>query len=797
MKAVKQSNAATSPVTNLEVLEDRRLMVYWPGFVGMDSVFQQYPWLTGGGNGVAVVDKGIDYLHPRFGGDPATGKASPFIVNVFDYQDNDADPFPRNPASGPSDRTGHATGVTGILAMLPFKNNVVTPYFRGDGNTYRGVLSASKIYNIRTSDEHSQDDIKAGLQWVIDNRVKYHITAINLTDFFGTSAVTPLYDAQLKQLWDAGVFMITPVANNWLGNAETGEPAHTAIGYPGKSPYIFATGGLSADGKGVRAETQRGAGLDLLAPAVNVWIPWYNDSTGAHEYVPGTGNSWGTPMVTGTAVMLQQIDPTIKPAEIMKLIQDSGVWVADSSANAALTGISGYRRLDMLSAIKMAYSLRDDAGDQGIGNDTLANATSISLDGQGNGSLSGLKLLAHDHDYYSFTVGADGKFNLSATAGAQLMDASGNVIATIGSGGLNNQALAAGTYYVHAYSDVQGLGGTYAVNIQAVTPEPPPPPPAVVVGAKGTFNDMKYDAGGNLHFVWYDAADKTLKYAARDSAQAWGAVQTIDSAPDVGSFVSLALDNTGKPSVAYYDATNADLKYASLSGSTWTTQTVESTKTVGYYPSLKFDAANNPVIAYYYKTGGDLKVATNTGSGWQTSTVDSNGDVGRYPSLAINPATGAWAVAYEATGVGAFKYAQKNNTAWSTTVVDANGLGGGFISLAFDANNLPAFSYYDAKNADLKLARFNGSVWSKTAVATKNNQGLYTNLFFDGNNPVIYYFNKTNNSLNVARSNGSVFSSTTIVSGGGRENRVAVNAAGDETFSYFDPTTADLKVTDL
>jgi len=42
----------------------------------------------------------------------------------------------------------------------------------------------------------------------------------------------------------------------------------------------------------------------------------------------------------------------------------------------------------------MAYNLRDDAGDAGAGNDTLATATSIGFDAQGKGSLTGLKLLA-------------------------------------------------------------------------------------------------------------------------------------------------------------------------------------------------------------------------------------------------------------------------------------------------------------------------------------------------------------------------------------------------------------------
>jgi hypothetical protein len=799
MKAVKQSNAAAkvkkaavakAPAFHgLEELEDRRLMTYWPDFVGMNQVFAQFPWLRGGSNGVAVIDRGIDYMHPMLGANPATNTPSPRIVNVYDWNDNDTNPMPTNPPDGPSPLAAHATGVAGILAMVSHKDS--------DGKTYQGVLQTSLIYNLRESYTDSQGSITKALQWVLDNHTKYGITAINLTDFVGTSADIPLYNAQVKALWDAGVFIATPVANNWLGDPDTGVPAHTTIGYPGKSPYIFATGGLTEDGLGVRPETQRGVGLDLLTPAINVHIPYYDPSTGQHTYTPyGTGNSWGTPMVVSTAVLLQQIDPTITPAEIMKLIQDSGVYVADTAANASITGINGYKRLDMLSAVKMAYNLRDDAMDQGAGNDTLATASSLSFNAGGSASLTGLKLLAHDHDYFKFTVGADGKFNLSAVAGAQLLDANANVIATLGTGGLANQALAAGTYYIHAYSDTMGLAGAYSVSVQTIN-QPPPPPPAVV-GTSGTFNDVKYDAGGNLHFVWYDASDKTLKYSVRDTAGAWAAVTTIDGAPDVGNFVSLALDSAGKPAVAYYDATNADLKYAKFNGSSWDTQTVESTKKVGYYPSLQFTKSDQPVIAYYYKTGGDLKVATNTGSAWQITTVDSNDDVGRYPSLAINPATGAWAVAYEATGLGAFKYAQKNGpSTWSTTVVDKNGSGGGFVSLAFDPTNLPAFSYYDASNGDLKLARYNGTAWSKTAVASKNNTGMYTNLFFAGATPVIYYYNKTADTLNRVTVSGGAFSAQTLITAGGREDRVARTVDGAETYSYFDSATGDLKVTDL
>jgi hypothetical protein len=126
-------------------------------------------------------------------------------------------------------------------------------------------------------------------------------------------------------------------------------------------------------------------------------------------------------------------------------------------------------------------------------------------------------------------------------------------------------------------------------------------------------------------------------------------------------------------------------------------------------------------------------------------------------------------------------------------MIDQNGAGGGFVSLAFDSNNLPAFSYYDAKNADLRLARSNGSVWSTQTIAAKNSQGLYTNLFFDSGSPVIYYFNKTANTLADARWDGSAWTYELLASGGGRENRVAEMSDGTETYSYFDAATGSLK----
>jgi hypothetical protein len=789
----------------LEALEERQLMASpwgkWPTFLQMDKVFEQYPWLNGSGFNVAVVDKGIDYYHPALGGNPATGTVSPRIVNVYDYRDNDTTPFPSE--SEETDKTtAHGTGVAGILAAMPYDNG---------GRHYQGMLQATKLYNLRTNRFDSQNTIKLALQWVLANHEAQHITAVNLTDFVGAarSVTTPVYAAEVKALWEAGVFILTPVANDWLGNpnSEPPTPPKEAIGFPAKDPYVYGSGGIVPiyDDTGnvifdanIRRQTQRGPGLDMLGPAQDVSLIYYTPSTNSHTFVnnSGSGNSWGTPHILATAVMIQQIDPTIMPNEIMAILQDSGPKIVDPD------GTGTYSRLDILEAVKLAYKRRDDAFDQGGGNDTRFDASPINLDADGNATVDNLKLLIGDNDYYKFTL-ADArrltvKINYSGGTPytAQLVDADGNLVGDINPGSGLTQDLAAGQYTI-VMSGPKSMVGTYA--IQVGDGGGPVDPPPSVPGQHGTFNGVQYDASNNLHFAWYDASAGLLKYSRRDAGSStWSTIQTIDSAANVGSFVSLAINGQGRPAVAYYDPHNADLKFAQFNGTDWDVAVVDSQFTTGYYPSLKFDDLNHPAITYYSKSGGSLKFATNAGSGWTTQVVDTKGDTGRFSSLALNPATGRWAVAYENSSAGLFKYAQQNNHgAWVITSVDDTDKGGGYISLTFDANNLPAFSYYDARNGNLKFARrAANNVWSKTTVAAKNTQGLYTNLFFEDNQPVIYYFNKTANKAVAARRGPSTWSLEDVATGGGRFLTLALDNDGFETFVWQQSSTGHLKVQD-
>jgi probable HAF family extracellular repeat protein len=302
-------------------------------------------------------------------------------------------------------------------------------------------------------------------------------------------------------------------------------------------------------------------------------------------------------------------------------------------------------------------------------------------------------------------------------------------------------------------------------------------------------SSMAYDTFGRLHVAYYDTDDLHLKYATRDRDGVWSAITTIDSSGNVGQFLSLALDQSDHPAVAYYDGSTADLKFAHFDGTSWTTETVDSFHSTGGYPSLAYDAAGLPAIAYWRKTSGDLRLARFDGTMWNIDTLDSAGNTGRFPSLKLNPATHRLSLAWEDHSGAKFKYAEEEaDGSYTTTVVDNTSEGGGFCSLAFNpTNNRPAFSYYESGNAVTKFAYYDGTSWLTTGMTNlPYNRGLFTQLSFDsaGIATILYYVLKAD----------AVFATTTNVDGSPGLNYATFIAPGGLAFSSLSSPLHDLTI---
>ncbi|HEX9029957.1 MAG TPA: hypothetical protein VF823_12335, partial [Anaerolineales bacterium] len=286
-------------------------------------------------------------------------------------------------------------------------------------------------------------------------------------------------------------------------------------------------------------------------------------------------------------------------------------------------------------------------------------------------------------------------------------------------------------------------------------------------------------ASGNTPYIsYYDSLSQSLKFATL-AGSSWQ-VQTIDSpsnvqaqaeasAPEdvhpsileklpaapgtpsslqaitrgVGLYTSIALDSTGKPHIAYLDAINGDLRYASWTGSVWNLETLRdgNNKQKAIFISLAIDSNDNPNIAYYDDKYDHLTLASFDGRNWSYSQVDGTTFAGVYASLALDKNDKPHISYYDAN-TGDLKYATLGNSGWSNAKVDTSGDVGGFTSITLDSNARPWISYYDFTTHSLKYARYNGTSWSSGKLTDGDSSGLYTSIATnktDGEIAISYY----------------------------------------------------------
>jgi hypothetical protein len=125
------------------------------------------------------------------------------------------------------------------------------------------------------------------------------------------------------------------------------------------------------------------------------------------------------------------------------------------------------------------------------------------------------------------------------------------------------------------------------------------------------------------------------------SAQAWQ-TQTVDTAGQVGTHTSLALDVEDLPHISYRDYGRLDLRYAHYDGITWISETVDVLDDGGLYTSLALDSTGHPHIVHCAKEIGApssftrIRYVAYDGAGWISETVDGAGLGAAYTFLALD-----------------------------------------------------------------------------------------------------------------------------------------------------------------
>jgi hypothetical protein len=156
------------------------------------------------------------------------------------------------------------------------------------------------------------------------------------------------------------------------------------------------------------------------------------------------------------------------------------------------------------------------------------------------------------------------------------------------------------------------------------------------------------DGTGRVHAAWPKVTgDGDLHYATCGSGCDQDANWVLGSVDYFTSNPSLVVDENAGLHLTYYAGETDDLMYATCAtqcgtNASWTTTTVDQSGDVGRHTSLTRDADGRLQVVYYDATNADLKYATcastcTAAASWRSAAVDQDGDVGTWTSAALGP----------------------------------------------------------------------------------------------------------------------------------------------------------------
>lgn len=270
--------------------------------LGIDKLQEQ--GINGTGIGVAVLDSGISN-HPDL---------KDRIAVFKDFVNNEKEIY---------DDEGHGTHVAGIIA--------------GDGTMSGGILKGvapkANIVSLKVLNSRGigkEEHVIEGIRWIIDNGRTYNIRIVNIS--FGTYGKNTGENKKLMEavelLWNLGYVVVAAAGNNG--------PETSSITTPGDCKKIITVGAendnirMIVNGRVTTSYSGRGPTFecvqkpDVVAPAngiyscCNLWNKRY-------FYVPKSGTSMSTPIVSGVLCLLLSENNNLTNIDCKKMIKETAI----------------------------------------------------------------------------------------------------------------------------------------------------------------------------------------------------------------------------------------------------------------------------------------------------------------------------------------------------------------------------------------------------------------------------------------------------------------------------------------
>jgi hypothetical protein len=328
---------------SLEQLESRELLSWSNTAMLMDQdiALGKYPSINGRGQLIVNIDSGINFNHPKLAGriwknpgeiagnridDDRNGYIDD--VNGYDFVNND---------SNPADDQGHGTMTAGYMVANRFTNTGNTRGYSGDGKEYQGVAAGAQVISLKVIDSGlhwSTYNVERALKWVIANKSRYGIDAVNMS--LGVSNYDQIKD-ELATLWNGGVFIGASSGNGYNYN--------NLFAMPAGSPYAMSVAAENQN-QTMANISSRGSSLDLVAPGSQVPLL----DRGSTYWPGGTATSYSAPFGTAAGALIKQVNPNFSMNQIVAILHDSGHPVYDPISRMTFKG------LDLDNAIALAYS---------------------------------------------------------------------------------------------------------------------------------------------------------------------------------------------------------------------------------------------------------------------------------------------------------------------------------------------------------------------------------------------------------------------------------------------------------
>lgn len=287
---------------------------------------------------------------------------------------------------------------------------------------------------------------------------------------------------------------------------------------------------------------------------------------------------------------------------------------------------------------------------------------------------------------------------------------------------------------------------------------------------------------------------------------------------DVGKHTSIAMRNSGRPIISYFDDTNDALKVydcADAACSTGTARTVEGAGSdfVGEYTSIAIRASGKPIISYFANSSGFAiaglgvydcdDTACSSGTARTVDGVSAATALGLHTSIAVrdtgNPIISYW----DAINAALKVYDCADPACASGTAQTLDGSGGDevgrFTSIAVRGTGNPIISYRDDTNLALKVYDCGDANCGSSAGTARtldgsggDDVGNYTSIAIRASgNPIISYQEGSNeflmdNALKVFTCNNADCSSgnASFLDLGGEFTNIALRDGDHPIISY-------------